>query len=89
MARTLDGRECRSSGWGPAFLDPGSGYDLGEQGTACTHAIDRQAVCTSSQSVSTSLVPPHAPGCKAAVPVCKRTLVRPSQLLGSRRTHTA
>ena len=31
FARTADGRECRSSGWGPAFLDPGSGYDIGEQ----------------------------------------------------------
>jgi hypothetical protein len=26
---TIDGKETRASGWGPAFLDGGNGYDLG------------------------------------------------------------
>ena len=27
-----DGEHVRASGWGPAFLDGGSGYDIGEPG---------------------------------------------------------
>ena len=41
FARTADGRECRSSGWGPAFLDPGSGYDIGECPCLCCYVLPR------------------------------------------------
>ena len=38
LARTHSGREVRSAGWGPAFLDPGSGYDIGVRSLSVTSA---------------------------------------------------
>ncbi|KAK9800349.1 hypothetical protein WJX73_007864 [Symbiochloris irregularis] len=43
-ARSAEGREARASGWGPAFLDGGSGYDLGQRALAAVaRAADGRA----------------------------------------------
>jgi len=44
------GKHARASGWGPAFLDGGSGYDIGGV-RASTILIDRTLILSSVASL--------------------------------------
>ena len=67
MACTLGGRECRASGWGPAFLDPGSGYDLGAPCNSVESWLAAGTWPPSQSQVSAGLTPcSQHPQCSAS-----------------------
>lgn len=56
FARSSEGLEARASGWGPAFQDAGSGYDLGNRALA---AVARAADGRASATALTSALCQH------------------------------